>query len=111
MQIKLKHSDEDYKKLNVSYSQLKLLNQQTENVLMDIQAQLEFSKCENAEKDSQTVCLNKTIDKLHDDVQKLGEEIRMLKTSKCSVEREKAYYMVSLKLHLHIFLILLNNHF
>lgn len=61
---------------------------------MDSQAQLEFAKCDAADKDSQMACMNKTIDKLHDEMQKLSEEIRLLKTSKCNVEREKDYYMV-----------------
>lgn len=81
--------------MNVSYSQLKLLNQQTENVLIDSQAQLEFAKCDAADKDSQMVCTNKTIEKLHEEMQKLSEEIRLLKNSKCSIEREKDYYMVN----------------
>lgn len=96
LQIKLRSSDEDYKKLNNTYNQIKMLNQQTENVLMSVQNQLEFSKCELSERESQICCLNKSNDCLKEQIDKLSTEISKIKNEKSTVEREKEFYMMTL---------------
>jgi chromosome segregation ATPase len=96
LQIKLRNAEDDYRKLNSSYNQLKLLNQQTETVLMDCQNQLEFSKCELHECETKINCLNKTNESLQIEMDKLVEEINLLKTSKSTVEREREFYLMSL---------------
>ena len=96
LQIKLRTADEDYKKLNASYNQMKLLSQQTESVLMNVQNQLEFTKCELSEKESQICRLTKTNDCSQQQIDKLNGEICMLKTIKGNVEREKDFYMMTL---------------
>lgn len=96
LQIKLRTSDEDYKKLNCTYNQLKMLSQQTENVLMNVQNQLEFTKCELSERESQICCLNKSLDCLKEQIEKHTTEISKLKNAKSTVEREKEFYMMTL---------------
>lgn len=95
-QIKLRSSDEDYKKLNCTYNQVKMLSQQTESVLMNVQNQLEFTKCELSERESQICCLNKSNECLKEQIEKLTTEISKLKTLKSTVEREKEFYMMTL---------------
>lgn len=94
--IKLRSADEDYKKLNCMYNQIKMLNQQTESVLMNVQNQLEFAKCESSERESQICCLNKSNECLKDQIDKLSVEISKLKSLKSTVEREKEFYMMTL---------------
>lgn len=96
LQIKLRSSDEDYKKLNNTYNQIKMLNQQTENVLMNVQNQLEFTKCELSERESQICCLNKSNDCLKEQIEKLSSEISKIKSEKSTIEREKEFYMMTL---------------
>lgn len=96
LQIKLRTADEDYKKLNTSYNQMKLLSQQTESVLMNVQNQLEFTKCELSEKETEICRLTKTNDCSQQQIDKLNGEICMLKTMKGNVEREKDFYMMTL---------------
>lgn len=96
LQIKLRSADEDYKKLNNSYNQVKMLSHQTESVLMTSQNQLEFTKCELSERESQICCLNKSNDVLKEQIEKLTVEISKLKTLKSTAEREKEFYMMSL---------------
>jgi chromosome segregation ATPase len=96
LQIKLRSSDEDYKKLNTTSNQIKMLSQQTENVLMNVQNQLEFTKCELSERESQICCLNKSIDCLKDQIEKHSTEISKLKGDKSTLEREKEFYMMTL---------------
>jgi centrosomal protein CEP135 len=96
LQIKLRSADEDYQKLNCTYNQVKMLSQQTESVLMNVQNQLEYTKCELSERDSQICCLNKSNECLKDQIEKLTTEISKLKTLKSTVEREKEFYMMSL---------------
>ncbi|CAG9800822.1 unnamed protein product [Chironomus riparius] len=96
LQIKLRSSDEDYKKLNNTYNQVKMLSQQTENVLMSVQNQLEFTKCELSERESQICCINKSNDCLKDQIEKLSAEISKIKSEKSTVEREKEFYMMTL---------------
>lgn len=96
LQIKLRTAGEDYQKLNCTYNQIKMLTQQTENVLMNVQNQLEFTKCELSERDAQICCLNKSNDCLKDQVEKLSADISKIKSEKCTVEREKEFYMMTL---------------
>ncbi|KAG5678612.1 hypothetical protein PVAND_008273 [Polypedilum vanderplanki] len=96
LQIKLRSSDEDYKKLNATYNQIKILSQQTENVLMNVQNQLEFTKCELTERESQICCLNKSIDCLKEQIEKYTNEISKLKNDKSTIEREKEFYAMTL---------------
>lgn len=96
LQIKLRTAGEDYQKLNCTYNQIKMLTQQTENVLMNVQNQLEFTKCELSERDAQICCLNKSNDCLKDQIEKLSAEISKIKSEKCTVEREKEFYMMTL---------------
>jgi centrosomal protein CEP135 len=96
LQIKLRSSDEDYKKLNCTYNQVKMLSQQTESVLMNAQNQLEFTKCELSERDAQICCLSKSNECLKDQIEKSSIEIAKLKSLKSTVEREKEFYMMTL---------------
>lgn len=96
LQIKLRSADEDYQKLNCTYNQVKMLSQQTESVLMNAQNQLEFTKCELSERESQICCLNKSNECLKEQISKLSTEISKVKTLKSTVEREKEFYMMSL---------------
>lgn len=96
LQIKLRSAGEDYNKVNSSFNQLKLLSQQTENILMTAQNQLEFTKCELSERDSQICCLSKSNDCLKEQIEKLTSEISKLKTAKSTVEREKDFYLMTL---------------
>lgn len=96
LQIKLRSADEDYKKLNCTYNQVKMLSQQTESVLMTAQNQLEFTKCELSEREAQICCLNKSNDCLKEQIEKLSTEISKLKSLKSTAEREKDYYMMTL---------------
>ena len=96
LQIQLRSADEDYKKLNCNYNQVKMLSQQTESVLMNAQNQLEFTKCELSERESQICCLNKSNECLKDQIEKLSCEISKLKSLKSTAEREKEFYMMSL---------------
>lgn len=96
LQIKLRSAEEDYQKLNCTYNQVKMLSQQTESVLMNVQNQLEYTKCELSERESQICCLNKSNDCLKEQTSKLTIEIGKLKTLKSTVEREKEFYMMSL---------------
>lgn len=96
LQIKLRSADEDYKKLNSTYNQVKMLSQQTESVLMNAQNQLEFTKCELSEREAQICCISKSNDCLKEQIEKLTTEITKLKTLKSTVEREKDFYMMSL---------------
>lgn len=96
LQIKLRSADEDYKKLNCTYNQVKMLSQQTENVLMNAQNQLEFTKCELSERESQICCLNKSNDCFKEQIEKLAVEINKLKTLKSTAEREKEFFQMSL---------------
>lgn len=96
LHIKLRSADDDYKKLNCTYNQTKMLSQQTESVLMSAQNQLEFTKCELSERESQICCLNKSNECLKDQIEKLSTEISKLKTLKSTVEREKDFYMMTL---------------
>lgn len=96
LQIKLRTAGEDYHKLNCTYNQIKMLTQQTENVLMNVQNQLEFTKCELSERDAQICCLNKSNDCLKDQIEKLSVDISKVKSEKCTVEREKEFYMMTL---------------
>lgn len=96
LQIKLRSADEDYKKLNCTYNQVKMLSQQTESVLMNAQNQLEFTKCELSERESQICCINKSNECLKEQIEKLTSEISKLKTLKSTVEREKEFYMMTL---------------
>lgn len=96
LQIKLRSADEDYKKLNNTYNQVKMLSNQTESVLMNSQNQLEFTKCELSERESQICCLNKSNDVLKEQIEKLTLEISKLKTLKSTAERQTEFYMMSL---------------
>lgn len=96
LQIKLRSADEDYKKLSNTYNQIKMLNQQTENVLMNVQNQLEFTKCELSEREAQICCLNKSNDCLKEQIEKLSTDIGKIKSEKSTVEREKEFYMMTL---------------
>ena len=96
LQIKLRTADEDHKKTKTSYNQLKLMSQQTESILMNIQNQLEFTKCELSDKESQICRLTKTNESSQQQIDKLNTEICMLKTMKGNVEREKDFYMMTL---------------
>lgn len=96
LQINLRSAEEDYKKLNCTYNQMKILSQQTESVLLNAQNQLEFTKCELSERESQICCLNKSNDCLKEQIEKLSVEISKVKTLKSTAEREKEYYMMSL---------------
>lgn len=96
LQIKLRSAEEDYQKLNCTYNQIKMLSQQTENVLMNVQNQLEFTKCELSEREAQICCVNKSNECLKDQIEKLTSDISKLKSEKCTVEREKEFYMMTL---------------
>lgn len=96
LQIKLRSADEDYQKLNCTYNQIKMLTQQTENVLMNVQNQLEFSKCELSEREAQICCLNKSNEYLKEQIEKLTSDISKIKSEKSTVEREKEFYVMSL---------------
>lgn len=96
LQIKLRSADEDYQKLNSTYNQVKMLTQQTEGVLMNVQNQLEFTKCELSEKEAQICCLSSSNECLKEQIEKLTSDISKLKSEKSTVEREKEFYAMTL---------------
>lgn len=96
LQMQLKTADEDYKKLNCTYNQVKMLSQQTESVLMNAQNQLEFTKCELSERDAQICCITKSNECLKEQIERLTVEITKLKTLKSTAEREKEFFQMSL---------------
>lgn len=65
-------------------------------VLLDCQNQLEFSKCELHETESKLNCLVKTNEVLQQQLDKLNDEMCLLKTTKCTVQRENDFYKMSL---------------
>lgn len=96
LQTKLRSAEEDTRKVTNTCNQVKMLNQQTESVLMSVQNQLEFAKCELSERESQICCLNKSNDSFKEQIEKLTVEISKLKSLKSTAEREKEFYMMSL---------------
>lgn len=96
LQIKLRSAEEDYQKLNSTYNQVKMLSQQTEGVLMNVQNQLEFTKCELSEREAQICCLTKSNDCLKEQIEKITSEIGKLRSEKSTVEREKDFYAMTL---------------
>lgn len=73
-----------------------MLSQQTESVLMNVQNQLEFTKCELSERDAQICCINKSNDCLKEQIERLTIEITKVKTLKSTAEREKEFFQMSL---------------
>ena len=96
LQMKLRAAEEENRKITNTCNQVKMLSQQTESVLMSVQNQLEFTKCELSERESQICCLNKTNESFKEQIEKLTVEISKLKSLKSTAEREKEYYMMSL---------------
>lgn len=96
LQTQLRTAEEDYKKLNNTYNQVKMLGQQTESVLMNVQNQLEFTKCELSEREAQICCITKSNDCLKEQIERLTVEISKIKTLKSTAEREKEFFQMSL---------------
>lgn len=96
LQIKLRSADEEHRRVVNTYNQVKMLSQQTESVLMSVQNQLDFAKCELSERESQICCLNKSNESFKEQIEKLTVEIGKLKSLKSTAEREKEFYMMSL---------------
>ncbi|CRK90380.1 CLUMA_CG003994, isoform A [Clunio marinus] len=96
LQMKLRTAHEDYSKLKSTHNQSKMLSQQTESVLINVQNQLEFTKCELNERESQINSLNKSNECLKDQIEKLSVELGKIKSLKSTVEREKEFYMMTL---------------
>lgn len=96
LQIKLRSIEDDYNKLNSSFGQLKMISQQTESVLLQSQNQVEFTRCELNERESQICSLGKSNECLKEQIEKLSNEISKLKSAKSTAEREKDFYIMTL---------------
>lgn len=96
LQMQLRSAEDEQRKLTNNFNQVKMLSQQTESVLMSVQNQLEFAKCELSERESQICCLSKSNDNYKEQIEKLTVEIGKIKSLKSTAEREKEFYMMSL---------------
>lgn len=96
LQIKLRSTEDDYNKLKSTFNQLKMISHQTESVLLQSQNQVEFTKCELNERESQICSLSKSNECLKEQIEKLSNEISKLKSAKSTAEREKDFYMMTL---------------